>query len=237
MSTEHWVKAAGGYVLEVPAGDHLCHWLSAGRPYEGLVVRLIASLVRGGLFVDVGAHVGNHSIYAAKRGARVVAVEPHPATCHLLRRNVARNAVDVQIIQAALGAEFGAASIEVPISSNIGTAVVSFGEGLLCVMTLDSLKLAPTLIKVDVEGAEECVLAGAVETLREHRPALVCEGTGALFADLLEDLGYRRVGHSLAGSPTYLWVTNSHQLLRSSPFLLIASLRPLGRFVRRLWAR
>ena len=54
--------------------------------------------------VDIGAHIGVFTLWAAGRwrGARVIAVEPLPATCRWLQRNVTANAVpNVQIVEAA----------------------------------------------------------------------------------------------------------------------------------------
>jgi hypothetical protein len=54
---------------------------------------------------------------------------------------------------------------------------------------------APTLLKIDVEGAEVDVLAGAAECLAKYRPLIVCEIHGHWAADQVFDLlhkaGYR----------------------------------------------
>ena len=50
-----------------------------------------------------------------------------------------------------------------------------FEELTVPVEPLDALGLAPRLVKVDVEGAEREVLAGALATITEHRPVVVFE--------------------------------------------------------------
>jgi hypothetical protein len=54
-------------------------------------------------------------------------------------------------------------------------------------------ELNPTLIKIDIEGAEQLALAGAAEKLAKHRPMLMVEVTchaDAVFQQL-HALGYR----------------------------------------------
>lgn len=54
--------------------------------------------------VDCGANVGHTTAYFLDRfpGARVIALEPEPGNCHLLRRNTARFGPRVEILRAAL---------------------------------------------------------------------------------------------------------------------------------------
>src|SRR5262249_13089941 len=47
---------------------------------------------RGGVYLDVGANIGNHAVYFGRYCAdRVVAIEPHPALLPILRQNLERN--------------------------------------------------------------------------------------------------------------------------------------------------
>jgi FkbM family methyltransferase len=183
---------------------------------EEPVLRAIAGLLRpGDAFVDVGANFGLHTLVGAscvgERGA-VVAVEPVPGNCALLRRNVALNGFDrrVAIVQKAATEVAGE---EVTLHGVIdGVSIAAsirphegFGTDLAvktttlddCVAALD----APLrLVKIDVEGAEHRVVRGASRTLRERRPILLVEvhefalpdfGTSvAEFRDHLAGFGY-----------------------------------------------
>ena len=53
----------------------------------------------------------------------------------------------------------------------------------------------PTVVKIDVEGAELAVLAGMSETIAAHRPAIICElhDTHAAFVAAIEACGYRAI--------------------------------------------
>ena len=58
-----------------------------------LLEHIYLSVPRSGVFLDVGANIGNHSVYFAKFCAdHVLAVEPHPKLLPILRRNLEANA-------------------------------------------------------------------------------------------------------------------------------------------------
>lgn len=61
----------------------------------------------GATIVDLGANVGMFSLYAASkaRSLRIVAVEPVPRSCHLLRTNLETHGLDATVLQAAAGSE------------------------------------------------------------------------------------------------------------------------------------
>lgn len=72
---------------------------------------------------------------------------------------------------------------------------VTFDERLVDVITLDSLNLQPSIIKIDVEGFEAEVLLGAINTIRETRPAIMVEYNSASVDgvdEILSPLGYHK---------------------------------------------
>lgn len=122
---------------------------------------------------DIGASVGLVTVHAAARTHRVVAVEPDPATFGRMCANVALNglASKVSPLQLALSDREG--TLELATDGLDGMAPVLGSAGLgrhggrvaVRVETLDRLVEAgesrPTVIKIDVEGAEMQVLKGA----------------------------------------------------------------------------
>ena len=66
-----------------------------GRFYEQEELELIGRHFKGGVFVDVGANIGNHTIYALKflGATKVIAFEPNPAAARILKVNLALNLV------------------------------------------------------------------------------------------------------------------------------------------------
>lgn len=147
---------------------------------------LLGRLIRpGDIVVDVGANIGTHTIFFAKAvGPKGVvhAIEPQRIAYQFLCANVALNAqISVRCLNVGIGAEPG--SVMVPVlnpttEQNFGALRLGqFDQGeLVDVITLDRLDLGRCrLIKIDVEGAEGKVLAGARQTIERHHPALFVE--------------------------------------------------------------
>jgi FkbM family methyltransferase len=136
--------------------------------------------------IDVGANVGAFTVLAsAVKGARTIAFEPSPFTFGYLKRNVALNDITdrTRLVQCAVGRGPG----ELRLTNSLGTEnYVSTDRNdttavSVPVRCLDH-ELAnekPTLIKVDVEGFEADVIAGALETLKKPSlMALIVERSG-----------------------------------------------------------
>ncbi len=156
----------------------------AGAFYEPEELAIIARhFPIGGAFLDIGANVGNHTLYAAKflHARRVVCIEPNPEAIALLRANVALNgvegAVDLTHLGLGLSDHSGAgAGMRVP-PRNLGGARMVEGRGDLRLERADALLAGERfdLIKIDVEGMELQVLAGLEGLLAQHRPKIFVE--------------------------------------------------------------
>jgi FkbM family methyltransferase len=142
---------------------------------------LRAQLGPGRVFYDCGANLGLYSLLAAAVGASVVAFEPTPKTFDRLVVNVEANRFDVQCLALALADRSGRETIYELSDTNSGMNTLTHGTPVaeVEVARLDDLELpAPHLLKIDVEGSELALLAGAAETIRRHRPTLVVELSG-----------------------------------------------------------
>jgi FkbM family methyltransferase len=154
-----------------------------GRFYEEVELEAMKRVLPfGGTFVDIGANVGNHGLYAAAfLGARVIPFEPNPPALRLLIANVLMNGLEGRFDLAHLGiglsdrAEegYGIAARE----RNLGGAQMQPGQGALVVLPGDLVLagLTPHLVKIDVEGMEMRVLDGLAATLARARPWLMVE--------------------------------------------------------------
>jgi len=159
-------------------GRHLAKYGNYEPVITGLISDFLASAPRG-IVVDVGANVGWHVVHAAqhKSVATVVAFEPDSFNGWLLDRNLSLNDIEnVVLATGAVGARRGAIRLYKYKRSNRGrhTVLANLGYGSRIVpMTdldsaLDDFALAgePVLIlKIDVEGYEPAVVAGARRTL------------------------------------------------------------------------
>lgn len=177
-----------------------------GHPYEEAMLDVMAGVLRPGeLVLDVGANVGNHTLYlAVVAQCHVVAYEPNPELAAAIRTSVQLNDLDdrVTVREVGVHSRRGRGSMENLNPSNLGAQSISVDpqDGEFDVVALDDEEQAGrvALIKVDVEGAELAVLQGARVLLQRDRPLLFVEcGSVKEFRDVaafLTDLGYSMQG-------------------------------------------
>ncbi len=156
--------------------------------YTSIFERLIS---RCNSFADVGANIGYYSILAAKinPAVRVYAFEPAPGPLHYLKANVAINKVEsaVRIVGMALSNKPGTLRFSPPLIRKYsflehqlgGTGHVGGAQALIEVAadTLDQYMCNKQIdmIKLDTEGSEDLVIAGASDVIRTRRPIIICE--------------------------------------------------------------
>ena len=185
-----------GIVWELDLAEGIDFAVFLFGTYEWRTINLYKKLLKRGSFVvDVGANIGSHTLPLAEMvGAegKVLAFEPTEFAFRKLTRNVALNpslAERIKLQQAMITATPNDA-LEAEIYSSwpltmaddlhkqhLGRLMTTSGA---VAVTLDDAianhglsKL--DLIKVDVDGNEHHVLAGATKTLEKLRPAIVME--------------------------------------------------------------
>jgi FkbM family methyltransferase len=130
-------------------------------------------------YVDIGAWVGPTVLYAARRCARVVAVEPDPVACADLLSNLAANGVEnVDIVAGAVAATTGTTRLHArggwgsSMSSIVGTgdSIEVYG---ICWADLIADLRDVALVKVDIEGGETVVLPDVASWCVETATPLV----------------------------------------------------------------
>jgi FkbM family methyltransferase len=153
------------------------YWLGT---YEYDKQKLIAKeLSPDSVFYDLGANVGFYTLLAAKRATtgKVYAFEPLPRNIEFLRRHLELNQVsNAAVLELAVSDVAGRASFQEAGDSSMGF-LKSGGSLNVLTATLDCLLqqrriLPPTVIKIDVEGAELLVLRGSREVFQQFRPVL-----------------------------------------------------------------
>lgn len=189
---------------------HQGGWWGYERPLPDVLLATVRSCP--GLVLDVGANTGVYALIAASvRGSRVVAFEAYAPVAQMLADNLALDpSARVSVVRAAVGDEDGEVELFVPPSTGPVETSASlehdFKEGArptrVPALRLDTWwaqagRPPVRVVKVDVEGAEHRVLAGARALLSDARPVVFCELLpGARFdqvQEVLTDAGYRDV--------------------------------------------
>jgi FkbM family methyltransferase len=171
------------------------------------ILEAVGTLERRRQAIDIGANRGDYTIALAGHYDRVTAFEPDPETFRALKTNISSAAVDgVTLVNKAVSDRDGELVFYRDLRPEWGgmASSVHVLQGLegqteeirLPCQTLDAYcaehDLSPDFIKIDVEGHEPAVIAGAWKTLSRLRPLLVFEfwetwfhrGYNQLFADL-----------------------------------------------------
>ncbi len=173
------------------------------------------------LFLDIGANRGQSilSIRKYRPDARIVSFEPNPVIFAELKQRFAAVA-GVELRNHGLGPRPGEMTLFVPayngfVYDGVATfsreaafgyfsaktlyffdpAKVTASEYVCPIVTLDSLELTPSFLKIDIEGFEFEMLSGAIETLRRTEPAILIEQfwDSTKVSELLGGLGYETV--------------------------------------------
>jgi FkbM family methyltransferase len=155
--------------------------------YEKAVTTVMIKHLRSGFTVlDIGAHVGLHTLMFSRRvgpTGRVLAIEPSPANARLLRSHIAWNECrNIEVIEAAVGDHEDHVSFTFhPDPTNFTGFANSLAYDLggetatvpLTTIDLICVGRTPQLIKIDVEGAELLALRGARDTIARSDPTLI----------------------------------------------------------------
>jgi FkbM family methyltransferase len=136
--------------------------------------------------IDVGANDGSYVHYLRRHARKVIAFEPMPALARALRDKFPGN--DVAVEQVALSDREGTVELHMPVVDGVvvtGCSTISadasetYPASRAIEVPMDRLdavyKGRVGFIKIDVEGHEQAVLDGAVQTIRRCRPRMLVE--------------------------------------------------------------
>lgn len=149
-----------------------------------LVIRECRNMIKGGIFFDVGANVGEVSEALLPLASRIVAIEPDPQSFAELNRRLGQHAI---CVQALVGPDDARRTFLTNTIASKGSTSVTPGDEppghdylkrtAMQAISLDSLAAMhgmPSLVKIDVEGYEMSVLDSAQAVLAA-KPVVIME--------------------------------------------------------------
>lgn len=192
-----------GFVLQTP--DTLVSYWSMFVERELYDQEWVGALqtARQPLVVDVGANAGmfSHLAFCLNPQAEIIAFEPLPLMVGHINMLKQRNSMNLRCIAKAAGRVAGKATLESPHGYDGTSRICASGQPVgqtvqVEVTTLDQelVGRAVLLMKIDVEGFEEEVIAGAMKTLSRTK-FLIIEAHNTARRDHLTSLlgpGWRR---------------------------------------------
>lgn len=188
---------------------HYHQWHHFWGVQDPVLDRLVAEAKRASCILDIGGNIGLYALSMARAqssGGKLFTFEPNPLTFEWMQESIKRNPnIQLSAVPLALSAAPGRMAMS---THNEGDDLGKFrlsdhGEFEVEVSTVDQFvadhDLAPDLLKIDVEGGEGGVLAGAHSTILTHKPVIVAEvsvpldtdGVGQRELDWLRSQGYR----------------------------------------------
>ena len=166
---------------------------------------------RGGLILDIGANIGTITQALVHNGYHVAAFEPQKALFDILELNAGDRA---DLYNVALGEKAGTTrmpKVQYHVRGNFGGISCGSGEIEVPLRTLDSYQFNNVgLIKLDVEGFEEYVLRGGLNTILDSKPWIYLE------ADRAEKIPYLK--HYVTEVLKYSWVEHQPTLYRENNY-------------------
>ena len=190
-----------GDLLYLDLSESMCmgYFFYGELPHEAQLCEFVRRyLPEGGTFVDIGANVGYYTRKASHivgPKGRVLAFEPAPNALRVLKLN-AQDLDNVAVFGIAAGEVRESRTFHLQEAGDTSTLLPASGGRAIAVEVapLDEvLADAPAvdLIKIDVEGYEMNVLAGARSLLTRHKPIVLFEYidsyaalAGATFQDI-----------------------------------------------------
>ncbi|WP_087000778.1 FkbM family methyltransferase [Rhizobium sullae] len=198
--------------VELPPdiGGRIGRVLLKGRWYEQEMLDYIRGLGLGGVYLDVGANIGNHSVYFAcnTKADRVLSFEPTPRARKQLNKFIELNLLYTKIAVVPYACSDAEGEIAVVESLAQDAAPVKYE----CKRIDDVVDVPVSVIKMDIEGAEPYALRGAVRVLKESKPIMFIEAHDDRhmkdIMDIIGPIGYKITGKVWNASPTYEFVAS-----------------------------
>jgi FkbM family methyltransferase len=185
-------KKTKSFPLVTLTGDHIGTRILLNGYYECEQLVSLVDLLRlnnrlSDQFLDIGANIGNHSIYLAPFFKQIIAVEADPKIYKILQANIDLNSLThVHAVNFAASDCEGSITFEPAIIGNLGTGkVISDKNSSSLLNSVRAIKVDNLLpeygnikinfIKLDIEGHEHNALSGLAEAIGKYEPIIAFE--------------------------------------------------------------
>lgn len=207
-------------------GDHIATCWKSGYFYEQRLLEKIKSLNLNGVYIDVGSHFGNHSIYFDKfcKSNKVISIEGNPSNFNYLNKNIiennCKNILYNEIVSDSKG---DILTMEYNLKNTGNSKVIHDINKINTKNTLTITNITNTLdnllkneenitiIKLDIEGYEYKALLGAQSIINRHHPVIITElhHDNSYYNEIINFLNknnYKTDNINYAYSPTFIYI-------------------------------
>ncbi len=177
------VRGRGGKIIHFPCDDPIGRAMKLYGEWAQIEIDFLCGLIgRGSTVLDVGAHIGTHSIAFSERVGPMGAVrafEPQAAVFDLLRCNLASSG-SANVAAAPLAVADRAGELAAPDEGDIALLSPRSSRdepgSTVRAIAIDDLELDRCdLVKIDVEGMEPLVIKGMSGTISRLQPLIYCD--------------------------------------------------------------
>ena len=190
--------------MALPSFDYISNVISIDGMYEKeeliFLKEKILKKIQRNTALDIGGHIGNHSVFFSNQFKEVYAFEPNPQIFRYLKFNL-------ENIKSAYCFNYGASNQNISLrlqtlKNNSGASKIVIKKNkknLICKFKkLDNLKFKNkkiNLIKIDVEGHEVEALEGMIQIVEKNKPIILFENMRSTnqtkFMNNLKNSGYK----------------------------------------------
>lgn len=181
---DYYTGPYGKFIVE-PL-DGVCRYIAGGGFWDEFLKPYFDGLTKEQIVLDIGAHVGQHSVYLARRCKQVYSFEPQLVNYDRLVKNCELNSLtNVTCFNIALYNK----NCKMAVNNVTGQYLINYAGSQACSLqlyeneggdvearTLDSFGIENvSFIKCDTENTDLEVMEGAIETIKRCRPLIIFE--------------------------------------------------------------